>query len=70
MSEKTILISGEMYEMNIIKVSEETIDQLIKAKDREEDLWEDLDEIYDEIMGDSLINGWTAPTFVEAIWFK
>jgi len=57
MSEKTILISGEMYEMNIIKVSEETIDQLIKAKDREEDLWEDLDEIYDEIMGDSLING-------------
>ena len=59
MSEKTILISGEMYEMNIIKVSEETIDQLIKAKDREEDLWEDLDEIYDEIMGDSLINGFT-----------
>ena len=59
MSEKTILISGEMYEMNMIEVSDEVIDQLIKAKDGEEDLWEDLDEVYDEIMGDSLINGFT-----------
>jgi hypothetical protein len=59
MSEKTILISGEMYEMNMIKVSEEIIEQLIKARDSEEDLWDELDEVHDEIMGDSLINGFT-----------
>ena len=59
MSEKTILISGEMYEMNIIEVSEETIEQLIKARDSGDDLWDDLEEVHDEIMGDSLINGFT-----------
>lgn len=59
MSEKTILISGEMYEMNMIKVSEETIEQLIKARDGEDDLWDELEEVHDEIMGDSLINGFT-----------
>lgn len=59
MSEKTILISGEMYEMNMIKVSEEIIEQLIKARDSEEDLWDDLEEVHEEIMGDSLINGFT-----------
>jgi hypothetical protein len=59
MSEKKILICGEMYEMNMITVSEETIEQLIKARDSEEDLWDDLEEVHDEIMGDSLINGFT-----------
>ena len=52
MSEKTILISGEMYEMNMIKVSEETIEQLIKARDSEDDFWDDLEEVHEEIMGD------------------
>jgi hypothetical protein len=59
MSEKTILISGEMYEMNMIEVSEETIELLIKARDSEDDFWDDLEEVHDEIMGDSLINGFT-----------
>ncbi len=59
MSEKTIQINGEMYEMNMIKVSEETIEQLIKARDSEDDFWESLEEVHDEIMGDSLINGFT-----------
>jgi hypothetical protein len=59
MSEKTILISGEMYEMNMIEVSEEVIDQLIKARDSGDDLWDDLEEFHDQIMGDSLINGFT-----------
>ena len=59
MSEKTILISGEMYEMNMIEVSSEIVEQLIKARDSEEDLWDDLEEIHDQIMDDSLINGFT-----------
>ena len=59
MSEKTILINGEMYEMNMIEVSEETIEQLIKARDSDDYLWDDLEEVHDEIMGDSLINGFT-----------
>lgn len=59
MSEKTILISGEMYEMNMIEVSEETIEQMVKARDSEDDFWDDLEEVHEEIMGDSLINGFT-----------
>ncbi len=59
MSERTILISGEMYEMNMITVSEEIIEQLIKARDSEDDFWDNLEEVHDEIMGDSLINGFT-----------
>lgn len=59
MSNKTILISGEMYEMKMIEVSEETIQRLIKARYSEDDLWEGLEEVHDKIMGDSLINGFT-----------
>jgi hypothetical protein len=59
MSEKTILISGEMYEMNMIEVSEETIEQMVKARESEDDFWDDLEEVHEDIMGDSLINGFT-----------
>lgn len=53
----TISVYGSMYEFNYIEISDEDIKRLLDAKESGEDLWEDLEDIHDEIMGDSIING-------------
>lgn len=56
---QTILVNGSMYEFNYIEVSDENIQCLLEAKEADEDLWDGLEEIHDEIMGDSIINGFS-----------
>lgn len=54
-----IKIFGDMYLMNAIEVEQEDIQRLIDARDGDNDFWDDIDDIREEILGDSLINGFT-----------
>lgn len=54
---KTILISGSMYECNYIELSDTDLQRLIEVKTSNRELWDDLEDIHDELMGESLING-------------
>ena len=56
---QTITVSGTMYEFNYIEISDEDLQRLLDAKDSDDDMWEELEDIHDEIMGDSIINGFT-----------
>jgi hypothetical protein len=56
---QTISVSGSMYEFNYIEVSDENIQRLLEAKQSDEDFWENLEDIHDEIIGDSIINGFS-----------
>ena len=58
-AKQEILIFGDIYEVNIIEISPENIQRLIDARDGDNDFWDDIEDIKDEIMGDSLINGFT-----------
>ena len=53
----TISVSGSMYEFNCIEISDEDLQRLLDAKVSDDDFWENLEDIHDEIMGDSRING-------------
>lgn len=53
----TISVSGSMYEFNSIEISDEDLHRLLDAKESSDDFWEDLEDIHDDIMGDSRING-------------
>ena len=55
----TIKIFGDMYEVNVIEIQEETIERLIEARDGDNEFWDGIEDIEEEIMGDSLINGFT-----------
>lgn len=55
----TISVYGSMYEFNYIEISDEDLQRLIDAKNSEDGLWEGVDDIYDEIMGDSRLNGFS-----------
>lgn len=48
-----------MYEINVIEISEEDIQRLIDARDSDNDFWDDIEDIREEIQGDSLVNGFT-----------
>ena len=36
----------------MIEVSYETVEQLIKSRDIDDYLWDEIEEVHDEIMGD------------------
>ena len=48
-----------MYEFNFIELSDEDLQRVLEAKDSADDMWEELEDIHDELMGDSIINGFT-----------
>jgi hypothetical protein len=56
--QKTISIQGNMYALTLLAVSDEDLERLIEASDNEDDFWEDIDDIQDEISGGAVINGY------------
>jgi hypothetical protein len=56
---KTISISGSMYECNYIELTDTDLQRLIEVKKSNRELWDDLEDIHDELMGESLINGFS-----------
>lgn len=54
---QSITVYGSMYEFNYIEISDDTLQRLLAAKESEDDFWEGLEDIHDEIMGDSRLNG-------------
>ena len=56
---QTITVNGSMYEFNSIELSDEDLQRVLEAKDSDDDMWEELEDIHDELMGDSIINGFT-----------
>jgi len=59
-NKKTIIkVFGDMYEANVIEITEEDIERLIQARDGDNDFWDDIEDIKEEILSDSLINGFT-----------
>jgi hypothetical protein len=56
--QKTISIQGNMYALTLLAVSDEDLERLIEASDNEDDFWEDIDDIQDEISGGAVISGY------------
>lgn len=56
--QKTISIQGNMYALTLLAVSDEDLERLIEATNNEDDFWEDVDDIQDEINGGAVISGY------------
>lgn len=56
--QKTISIQGNMYALTLLAVSDEDLERLIEASDNEDDFWEDVEDIQDEISGGAVISGY------------
>jgi hypothetical protein len=56
--QKTISIQGNMYALTLLAVSDEDLERLIEASDNEDDFWEGIDDIQDEISGGAVISGY------------
>jgi len=54
-----IEIVGAMYEANVIKVDDDDIARLLASLEAENTPWDGNEDIEEEIMGDSIINGFT-----------
>lgn len=57
-NQKTISIQGNMYALTLLAVSDEDLERLIEATNNEDDFWEDVDDIQDEINGGAVISGY------------
>ena len=53
---QTISVEGDLYEMNMVQITEDQFKELTEGAGRESNFWNTLEE---ELLGDSLINGFT-----------
>ena len=53
---QTISVEGDLYEMNMVQITEDQFKELTEGAGRESNFWNALEE---ELLGDALINGFT-----------
>lgn len=54
---KTLYVTGKMYEANTVSITGVELESLLAAQQSDEDFWEDLEDLHDNLMGDSEVNG-------------
>lgn len=54
---KTLYVTGKMYEANTVSITDDELERLVAAEQSEDDFWENLEELHDQLMGDSQVNG-------------
>lgn len=54
---KTLYVTGKMYEANTISITDSELVALVSAEQSDDDFWENLQELHDQLMGDSEVNG-------------
>ena len=55
---KLLELYGSMYETNFIDLSDDELRQILDGLDDDESFEDSAPDLYDQIMGDSLINGY------------
>jgi hypothetical protein len=63
---KLLELYGSMYETNFIKLSDDELQQIVEGIEDEESIEDSAPDLYDKIMGDSLINGYRVE---EGSWY-
>ncbi len=54
---KTLYVKGKMYEANTVSITDSELLALISAEQSDGDFWDNLEELHDQLMGDSEVNG-------------
>lgn len=54
---KTLYVTGKMYEANTVSITDAELVALVSAEQSDDDFWEHLEELNDQLMGDSQVNG-------------
>jgi hypothetical protein len=54
---KTLYVTGKMYEANTVSITDAELVALVSAEQSDDDFWESLEELHDQLMGDSQVNG-------------
>lgn len=54
---KTLYVTGKMYEANTVSITDAELVALVSAEQSDDDFWENLEELHDQLMGDSQVNG-------------
>lgn len=54
---KTLYVTGKMYEANTVSITDSELVALVSAEQSDDDFWENLEELHDQLMGDSQVNG-------------
>ncbi len=54
---KTLYVTGKMYEANTVSITDAELVALVSAEQSDDDFWEHLEELHDQLMGDSQVNG-------------
>lgn len=63
---KTLYVTGKMYEANTVNITDAELVSLLTAEQGDGEFWENLEELHDRLMGDSVMNGFpsTSSTLV------
>lgn len=54
---KTLYVTGKMYEANTVSITDDELISLLTAEQSDGEFWENLEELHDRLMGDSVMNG-------------
>jgi hypothetical protein len=54
---KTLYVTGKMYEANTVSITDVELESLLTAQQSDEDFWENLEGLHDQLMGDSEVYG-------------
>ena len=54
---KTLYVTGKMYEANTVSITDSELVALVSAEQSDDDFWDNLEELHDQLMGDSQVNG-------------
>ena len=54
---KTLYVTGKMYEANTVSITDAELESLLAAQQGDEEFWENLEVLHDNLIGDSEVNG-------------
>jgi hypothetical protein len=54
---KILYVTGKMYEANTVSITDAELVALVSAEQSDDDFWENLEKLHDQLMGDSVVNG-------------
>ena len=54
---KTLYVTGKMYEANTVSITDAELERLLAAQQGDEEFWENLEDLHDNLIGDSEVNG-------------
>lgn len=54
---KTLYVTGKMYEANTVSITDAELVNLLTAEQGDGEFWENLEDLHDRLMGDSVVNG-------------